>query len=161
MPALTTCHIQAHGSITSAGTVFRDRWFGIGGLSMKRLFPLIVIGLLLAACGGSGPTLDARVLQLNLTYSFDGPTIAIMNGGDGAAAAGSEVECRLTGGDRPRIGASVASETGSFEMDLNLELLPQQLPDNETFRDLNETVECRSGDGSWTNPLRQPVLQIE
>ena len=117
--------------------------------------------VVLVACGGGGPTLDNRVLQLNLTYSFSGPTAAMLNGGDGAAAAGSDVECRLTAGGRPVIGLAVASETGAFEMELDLDLLPQQLPDSETFHRLNETVECRSGSGSWTNPLRQPVLRIE
>lgn len=116
---------------------------------------------MLSACGGGGPTIDARVLQLNLTYSFDGPSAAVLSAGDGAASAGSEVECRLTAGGRPLIGSAVAGETGAFEMPLDLELLPQQLPDGDTFRRLNETVECRSGNGSWANPLRQPLLQIE
>jgi hypothetical protein len=101
------------------------------------------------------------VLQLNLTYSFDGPSAAVLSAGNGAASAGSEVECRLTAGGRPVIGTAVAGETGAFEMPLNLELLPQQLPDSDTFRRLNETVECRSGDGPWANPLRQPRLEIE
>lgn len=117
--------------------------------------------LLLAACGGGGPSLDNRVLQLNLTYSISGPVEAILSGGNGAAAAGAEVECRLTASGRPVVGVAVASDTGAFEMELDLELLPQQLPDNDTFQRLNDTVECRSGSGSWSNPLRQPVLRIE
>lgn len=128
---------------------------------MKFIIAAILLSMLLAACGGGGPTIDARVLQLDLTYSISGPTVAIMHGDNGAAAAGADVECRLTSSGRPVIGVAVASDTGSFDMDLELELLPQQLPDNDTFRRLNETVECRSGDGSWSNPLRQPVLQIE
>lgn len=128
---------------------------------MKLVLWVVLTTVVLAACGGGGPALDARVLQLNLTYSISGPTAAVLNGGNGAAAAGSEVECRLTAGGRPVIGVSVASDTGSFEMELDLELLPQQLPDGDTFRRLNETVECRSGSGSWSNPLRQPVLRIE
>ena len=128
---------------------------------MKLIIAAILVGMLLAACGGGGPTIDARVLQLNLTYSIDGPTEAVLRGDNGAAAAGSDVECRLTSSGRPVIGFAIASDTGSFDMQLELELLPQQLPDNDTFRRLNETVECRSGDGSWSNPLRQPVLQIE
>ena len=55
----------------------------------------------------------------------------------------------------------MAKRSISLPDDLDVDLLPQQLPDNDTFRRLNETVECRSGDGEWTNPLRQPVLQIE
>lgn len=128
---------------------------------MKIFLITIFICLLFSACGGGGPTIDARVLQLNLTYSFDGPSAAVLSAGTGAAAAGSEVECRLTAGGRPIIGTAVAGETGAFEMPLDLELLPQQLPDNDTFRRLNEIVECRSGDGSWANPLRQPRLEIE
>ncbi len=121
----------------------------------------ILVGVALSACGGGGPSIDARVLQLNLTYSFDGPTKAVLSAGNGAASAGSAVECRLTANGKPVIGTAVAGETGAFEMALDIEQLPQQLPDNDTFRRLNETVECRSGDGPWANPLRQPLLKIE
>jgi hypothetical protein len=128
---------------------------------LKSVLAGILVSVVLVACGGGGPALDARVLQLHLSYSITGPTSAVLNGGNGAARAGADVECRLTAGGRPVIGTSVASDTGSFVMDLNLELLPQQLPDGDTFRQLNETVECRSGNGSWSKPLRQPVLRIE
>lgn len=128
---------------------------------MKVVYVAILLGLVLASCGGSGPSLDNRVLQLNLTYSISGPVEAIISGATGAAAAGAEVQCRLTASGRPVVGVAVASDTGSFDMELDLELLPQQLPDTDTFRRLNETVECRSGSGSWSNPLRQPVLRIE
>lgn len=128
---------------------------------MKPSLAVILIALLLTACGGGGPSIDARVLQLHLTYSINGPSAAVLVADTGAVAAGSEVECRLTAGGRPIIGTAVAGETGAFEMELDLELLPRQLPDNDTFRQLNETVECRSGDGSWANPLRQPRLEIE
>lgn len=123
---------------------------------------LLTIGccLLLTACGG-GPSVDARVLQLQLTYSITGPTEAFMQGGSGAAATGANVECRLTAAGRPVLGSAVADATGAFEMSLDLDLLPQHLPDGETFRRLNETVECRSGGGAWVSPLRQPVLRIE
>jgi len=128
---------------------------------LKIVIAAIGISLVLSACGGSGPTIDARVLQLHLTYSITGPTEAILRGGTGAAAAGADIECRLTASGRPVIGTAVASDTGSFDMDLDLELLPQQLPDTDTFRRLNETVECRSGSGNWAHPLRQPILRIE
>jgi hypothetical protein len=121
----------------------------------------ILTGLIFTACGGGGPTLDNRVLQLRMTYSITGPIEAVMAGDTGAATAGAEIECRLTASGRPVLGTAIASDTGSFEMQLDLELLPRQLPDGETFHSLNETVECRSGSGSWTNPLRQPVLRIE
>lgn len=134
----------------------------LDGRARLRTFVIFtLVGLMLGSCGGGGPTIDARVLQLNLTYSFDGPTVAFLLAGDGAATSGSDVECRLTAGGRPIIGSAVAGETGAFEMPLDLELLPQQLPDSDTFQQLNETVECRSGDGSWANPLRQPRLEIE
>jgi hypothetical protein len=128
---------------------------------LKIFLLMMLIALTFSACGGGGPSIDARVLQLNLTYSFDGPSAAVLSAGNGAASAGSEVQCRLTAGGRPVIGLAVAGETGAFEMELDLELLPQQLPDGDTFRRLNETVECRSGNGSWVNPLRQPRLEIE
>lgn len=134
----------------------------IGWHGVKQRFPFILlVTLLLVGCGGGGPSIDARVLQLQLTYSIDGPTSALVTGGDGAVSSGSDVECRLTGGGRPQVGTSVANDTGGFEMQLDLELLPQQLPDSETFERLNESVECRSGSGSWENPLRQPVLRVE
>lgn len=125
------------------------------------LLTIILAGLLLNGCGGGGPEIDARVLQLSLTYSIDGPRAGTVNGDKGAATSGAEVECRLTGGDKPQIGTATAGETGAFEMDLDLASLPQQLPDGDTYNQLNESVECRSGDGSWKHPLRQPVLQIE
>lgn len=128
---------------------------------MKAVIAALLILLVLAACGGSGPSLDNRVLQMNLTYSINGPVEAILRGSEGAAAAGAEVECRLTASGRPVVGAALASDTGSFDMELDLELLPQQLPDSDTFQRLNESVECRSGSGSWSSPLRQPVLRIE
>ena len=120
----------------------------------------ILVGLALSACGGGGPSIDARVLQLNLTYAFDGPTKAVLSAGNGAASAGSAVECRLTASGKPVIGTAVAGETGAFEMALDLEQLPQQLPDNDTFRSLNDTVESRSGVCRWANPLRPPMLNI-
>lgn len=135
---------------------------GIGWHGVKQYSPFfLLLTLLLAGCGGGGPRIDARVLQLQLAYSIDGPTAALVTGGDGAASAGSDVECRLTGSGRPQVGASVANDTGAFEMQLDLNLLPQQLPDAETFEQLNESIECRSGSGSWEHPLRQPVLRVE
>ena len=138
-----------------------SRGSGRDATRVKIVVSAILLLLLLAACGGGGPSLDARVLQLNLTYSFTGPTEAVLTGGDGAAASGSQVECRLSAGGRPQIGSVKAGETGAFQMELILEHLPQQLPDSETFKRLNDSVECRSGKGSWTNPLKQPVLKIE
>lgn len=137
----------------------KECWTGDAGL--KIVLAAIAIGMFLSACGGGGPVIDARVLQLHLTYSISGPTEAILRGDTGAAAAGADVECRLTTSGRPVLGTATASETGSFDMELDLQLLPQQLPDNDTFRRLNETVECRSGSGAWEHPLRQPVLRIE
>ncbi len=128
---------------------------------MRLILISLLIGLILTACGSSGPSLDARVLQLHLTYSIEGPVEAFMQGTGGAAATGSTVECRLTGGGRPVLGSAVANETGSFMMPLDIELLPKRLPDAETFRTLNDTVECRSGSGSWVNPLRQPVVRTQ
>ncbi len=130
-------------------------------MALRVVLTSILIGLILTACGGGGPSLDARVLQLHLTYSIEGPTDAVMQGTGGAAATGSTVECRLTGGGRPVLGTAVANETGSFEMPLDLELMPRNLPDAETFRQLNDMVECRSGTGSWVTPLRQPMVRTE
>lgn len=130
-------------------------------MTLRVVLTTILIGLVLTACGDGGPSLDARVLQLHLTYSIEGPTEAIMQGTGGAAATGSTVECRLTAEGRPVLGTAVANETGSFDMPLDLDLLPQRIPNAETFRQLNDMVECRSGTGSWVNPLRQPLVRTE
>jgi hypothetical protein len=115
---------------------------------------------LLAACGGGGAQLDARVLELSLVYSVQGPTMARMSGERGAATAGATVECRLATGDKPMLGETTANEFGAFEMTLDHGAFPRRVPTADEFRSFNETVECRPAGGSWVSPLKQPVLRV-
>ena len=115
--------------------------------------------LLLAACGG-GEKLDARVLELSVTYSAGGPVAAEMSGDPGAATSGTTVECRLTGEDKPVVGEAVANEFGAFEMTLDHTEFPQRLPSADEYTTYNDTIECRPKGGSWENPLRQPVIRV-
>jgi hypothetical protein len=124
------------------------------------MFPFMLAILLPAACGGGGAQLDARVLELSLVYSAQGPTMAQMTGERGAATAGATVECRLASGEKPILGEATANEFGAFEMTLDHSAFPRRVPTADEFRSFNETVECRPAGGSWVNPLKQPVLQV-
>lgn len=123
----------------------------------------MIAGLLtlpLAACGGSDPSLDARVMQLGLVYSVTGPASAMMSGGSGAAAGGALVECRYADGEQPVIGSATANDVGAFEIPLDASVFPAKLPSTAEYGQLNELVECRSGDGGWVSALRQVRLAI-
>ena len=121
---------------------------------------LTIVGALLASCDGGGEKLDARVLELSLVYSAEGPVMARMVGDRGAATAGANVECRLANGDKTMLGEAVANEFGAFEMELDHTAFPERVPTAEEFRTFNETVECRPSGGAWVNPLKQPVLRV-
>lgn len=124
------------------------------------IVPTIVLALLLAACGGGGPQIDNRVLQLSISYDSSGPTNAQITGGRGAAASGAAIECRVTTGDQPTVGRSTANEFGAFTMALDHEEFPERPPGVTDFEDFNDVIECRPEDGSWTNPLRPPQVRI-
>ena len=127
-------------------------------LSVSLLITLAVS--LLAACGGDDASLDARVMQLSLTYSMQGPSTASMSGGSGAASAGALVECRYAEGDQPLLGSATANDVGAFEMTLDPAPFPQKLPSTQEYSTLNELVECRTGGGGWVTALRQVKLAI-
>jgi hypothetical protein len=131
----------------------------IGSVYCK-FFQLSLLIALIAACGEGGAQLDARVLQLSVDYSAQGPTMARMTGERGAATAGATIECRLATGGKPSLGETTANEFGAFEMTLDHAAFPQRVPVGDEFRAFNETVECRPRGGSWVSPLRQPVLRI-
>lgn len=130
------------------------KWIRLG-------LPFTMLLLALAGCGGGGAELDARVLQLSVGYSVDGPASATMSGGQGAASGGAEVECRMAEGNEQIIGEATADEVGAFEMELDPSAFPQRVPDADAFSRFNETVECRPEGGSWIHPLRQPQISIE
>ena len=119
----------------------------------------IVLLPLIAACGG-GEKLDARVLELSVTYSAEGPILAMMTGERGSATSGATVECRLTIEDRPLVGQATADQFGAFEMTLDHTKFPDRLPTADEYATYNETIECRSRGGSWESPLRQPVIRV-
>ncbi len=120
---------------------------------------LAVLSMVLVACGG-GEKLDGRVLELSVTYSAEGPVLAMMHGDRGAATGGATVECRLTTGDKPLVGQATANEFGAFEMTLDHTEFPDRLPTADEFSTYNETIECRPSGGSWETPLKQPVLRV-
>lgn len=122
------------------------------------MFALIV--LLIAGCGGGGPQVDNRVLQLSISYSAGGPVAAQMSGGRGAASAGSIVECRMSEGDGDVIGSATANQFGAFTMALEHTAFPERAPSAEEFQTFNEIIECRIEGGPWRHPLRQPQIQI-
>lgn len=120
----------------------------------------MLIGLIIAGCGGGGPQIDNRVLQLSISYSTGGPVAAQMSGGRGAASAGSSIECRIADGERDVIGRATANQFGAFTMELDHTAFPERAPSAEEFRTFNEVVECRIEGGSWRHPLRPPQIQI-
>lgn len=120
---------------------------------------VVLLTLLFVACGG-GEKLDARVLELSITYSAEGPILAMMTGARGAATTGVTVECRLTTGDKPLVGQATADQFGAFEMTLDHTEFPERAPGAEQFATFNDTIECRPRGGSWESPLRQPVIRI-
>lgn len=124
---------------------------------------LLIAGLLalpLAGCRGSDPSLDARVMQLALTYSITGPSSAMMSGGSGAASSGALVECRFADGEQPVIGSATADDIGAFEIPLDASVFPAKLPSTTEYGRLNALVECRAGGGGWVSALRQVRLAI-
>lgn len=126
----------------------------------SRLWMLVsLVPLLLASCGG-GEKLDARVLELSVTYSVEGPILAMMTGARGAATSGATVECRLTADDKPLVGQATADQFGAFEMTLDHTEFPDRAPGADEYATFNDTIECRPRGGSWESPLRQPVIRI-
>ena len=131
-------------------------------MTVRRLFPwmlAILVLPILSACGG-GEKLDARVLELSVTYSAEGPILAMMTGERGAATSGATVECRLTLDDKPLVGQATADQFGAFEMTLDHTEFPDRLPGADEYATYNETIECRPRGGSWESPLRQPVIRV-
>ena len=131
-------------------------------MSRVRRSPFYFLALLtvfLVACGG-GERLDARVLELSVTYSAQGPVLAEMHGDRGAVTGGATVECRLTAGEKPVVGQATANQFGAFEMTLDHTQFPDRLPSADEFATYNETIECRPRGGSWENPLKQPVVRV-
>lgn len=126
-------------------------------LSLQRAALLLL--LFVVACGG-GERLDARVLELSVTYSATGPVLATMTGDRGAATSGTTVECRLTTRDRPLVGQATADQFGAFEMTLDHTKFPDRLPSADEYATYNETIECRPQGGSWERPLKQPVIRV-
>lgn len=116
--------------------------------------------LLLAACGGGGPRLDDRVLQLSITYTVDGPASAELTGSRGAATAGADVECRLTTDGEPLVGEATANQFGAFTMPLDHTRFPPRIPNAEEFKTFNEIIECRPDGGQWVSPLRPPLVRV-
>lgn len=128
---------------------------------MRKVLPVIAVcAVLLAACGGGGPQLDARVLQLSISYTVEGPASAELRGDTGAAAAGAEVECRLTTDGEPKVGEATANEVGAFTMELDHTRFPERIPNAEEFSTFNEIIECRPKGGSWDSPLRPPEIRV-
>ena len=125
----------------------------------KPLYLLALLALLFVACGG-GKKLDARVLELSVTYSAEGPVLATMTGERGAATSGATIECRLTSEGKPLVGQATANQFGAFDMTLDHTKFPDRLPTAADFAGYNETIECRPRGGSWESPLRQPVIRI-
>lgn len=121
---------------------------------------VMLIALVIAGCGGGGPQIDNRVLQLSISYSTGGPVAAQMSGGRGAASSGSSIECRMSEGDDDVIGRATANQFGAFTMELDHTAFPERAPSAEEFGTFNEIVECRIEGGPWRNPLRQPQIQI-
>ena len=107
-----------------------------------------------------GEKLDARVLELTITYSAEGPILATVTGDRGAATGGATIECRLATGEKPLLGQSTANQFGAFEMTLDHTELPDRIPSADEFPTFNETVECRPSGGDWESPLRQPVIRV-
>src|SRR5690606_7029858 len=100
----------------SEAACFRP-WRGnarVVGKIQRASFGIVIGALLLVACGGGGPQLDARVLQLSVSYTVEGPSSAELRGDTGAASAGAEVECRLTTDGKPLVGEATANEVGAF-----------------------------------------------
>lgn len=120
---------------------------------------IVLLAVIVASCRG-GTELDARVLQLSIAYSADGPVAAEIIGGRGAASGTTDVECRLAEGDQQIIGLATSNQFGGFTMPLDQTAFPQRIPTADEFATFNEIVECRPEGGSWVHPLQQPSIMV-
>jgi hypothetical protein len=117
-----------------------------------------VVLLLLVACGGGGPKLNAAKLTLELAFPPTGQPTATLRGQPAAAPGGIRVACRLTDG-RKALGTGAAEADGSFTLPLDADAFAlANLPARPG--DINQLLECRAGDGAWVSPLRPPRVSI-
>jgi hypothetical protein len=123
-----------------------------------RLIGLATAVLLLVACGGGGPKLNAAKVTLELAYPPTGQPTATLNGQPAAAPGHMRVACRLTEGGKA-LGTGAAEADGSFALPLDTGAFALAgLP--ATPGDINKRLECRAGDGAWVSPLRPPRVSI-
>ena len=114
--------------------------------------------VVVVACGGNGPKLNAAKLTLELAYPPTGAPTATLSGQAQAAPGHLRVACRLTHGGRV-LGTGAAAADGSFALPLDADAFP--LPDPSLQPgELNKLLECRAGDGAWVSPLRPPRVSI-
>lgn len=122
------------------------------------LVAVVALAVLLAACGGRGPKLDATKLTLELAYPPAGDPTAALTGQATAAPDGAKITCRLTDGRRA-LGTGKAERGGAFSVPLDATAFPlEQLPRQAS--DINKSIECRAGDGPWVHPLRPPRVAV-
>jgi hypothetical protein len=123
-------------------------------------FAALLAVVLIASRGGSGTRLDATKLTLELTYSSDEFPTVNLEGQPEAAPAGARIVCRREDDADFRIGDGVAGEDGSFDLPLDGRAFPDDVPTNDEFRTLNQSVECRADEGSWVQPLRPARISV-
>jgi hypothetical protein len=126
-----------------------------------RLLILLTL-ILLAACGGDdGDRLDATRMTLELRFPHVGPAEAVLSGRPNAAPEGVTVVCRKTDGDQRELGRAAAGGDGAFRVPLDPTAYPVDIVAGGQYMELNQTLECRTGDGPWVKPLRPPLVAIE
>lgn len=134
--------------------------------------PSIVLAVILVALAGiaaviliasgrdSGTKLDATKLTLELAYSGGEAPAVNLEGQPEAAPAGARITCRREDNHDFRIGDGEAGEDGSFDIPLDGRAFPEDVPNSEVFRALNDTVQCRADSGDWVQPLRPPRIAV-
>ena len=120
----------------------------------------IAAAILIASGRDSGTKLDATKLTLELTYSGSDAPAVNLEGQPQAAPVGARITCRREDNHDFRIGDGEAGEDGSFDIELDGRAFPEDVPNHDIFRTLNDTVQCRADSGDWVQPLRPPRVTI-
>jgi hypothetical protein len=155
--------INRHGhNATTSNSVSQTRGRRILFQFLLSVLATCCLVPVLAACGGDDARLEAAKLTLDLRYPHSGPAQASVSGQPEAAPGGAKITCRSArdGEDERELGEGEAENDGSFVVEIDADAYPLEALAGQ-FYELNQTLECRAGDGDWVHPLRPPNVAIE